>query len=121
MPCRVSSARASASASASSCEFSGGGGAHTRCNTASGLGKLTILPSKRWWPIRSVGLPLKANAPKKERERQGERERVFRRGNGDGECTHLAVVVDCKTADELPVLVAGDVELALELEEDELG
>ena len=38
-----------------------------------------------------------------------------------GSAAHLAVVVDCKTADELPVLVAGDVELALELEEDELG
>jgi hypothetical protein len=35
--------------------------------------------------------------------------------------THLAIVciVDCKTADELSVLVAGYFELALELEEDE--
>jgi hypothetical protein len=35
------------------------------------------------------------------------------------QCTHLAidcVIVDRETADELPVLVAGYVELALELE-----
>jgi hypothetical protein len=35
--------------------------------------------------------------------------------------THLSVVVDREPADELPVLLAGDLELALELEQEELG
>jgi hypothetical protein len=40
-----------------------------------------------------------------------------------GQCTYLAIVciVDRKAADELPVLVAGHFELALELEEEEFG
>jgi len=98
-------------------EFDGGGGAHVRCNIASGLGKLTILPSKRWWPIRSVGLPFEKN----ERERDGQTD--LRDGLREVKVfwdarAHLAIVciVDCEATDELPVLVARDFELALEFE-----
>jgi hypothetical protein len=37
--------------------------------------------------------------------------------------THLAIVgvIDCETTDVLSVLVAGDFELALQLEQEELG
>jgi hypothetical protein len=35
--------------------------------------------------------------------------------------THLPIVVDHKSADELPVFVAGHFEIALELEKEELG
>jgi hypothetical protein len=42
-------------------------------------------------------------------------------GTPAGRGTHLAVVVDIESADELPVFVAGHFEIALELEEEELG